>query len=148
MAGRLTQTSCTSEDNIFVSARFHTGAIDYQYAWVTSDELNTLQFHTLFSRLYAQMYTRNRAGDDDVTNYQCEQNFVGDESGQRAEQWRSVLCVRQYKKYRQLYDVLYMGSLFGEPDKALSSHFALSGVTKANAMAFTAKFLELQSWGS
>jgi len=145
---RVTQTSCTSEDNIFVSARFHTGAIDYQYAWVTSEELNTLQFHSLFSTLYSSMFTRNRAAEDDVTNYQCEQDFVSDESGSRPEQWRSALCVRQYKNYPRLYDVLYMGSLFGEPDKALSSHFALSGVTQKNAMAFSKKFLELQSWGS
>jgi hypothetical protein len=145
---RVTQTSCTSEDNIFISSRFHTGAIDYQYAWVTSKELNTMQFHSLFSNLYSSMYTRNRANEDDVTNYQCEQDFVGDGDAGAPEQWRSVFCVRQYKRYPALYDILYMGSLFGKPDKALSSHFALSGVTKDNAMAFTKKFLELQSWGS
>lgn len=145
---RVTQTSCTSEDNIFISSRFHTGAIDYQYAWVTSDELNTLQFHSLFSNLYSRMFTRNLATEDDVTNYQCEQEFVDDSDATEPEQWRSVLCVRRYKRYPKLYDVLYIGSLFGRPDKALSSHFALSGVTRENAKAFTAKFLELQSWGS
>lgn len=113
---KVTQTSCTSEDNIFISGRFHTGAIDYQYAWVTTDELNTLQFHSLFSTLYSSMFTRNRAGEDDVTNYQCEQDFVGDEQAEQPELWRSVYCVRQYKKYPKLFDILYMGSLFGKSE--------------------------------
>ena len=143
----VTQTSCSSEDAIFISRQFHAGAIDYQYGWVTSEELNTLQFHTAVSQLYSRMYTRNRASEDDVTNYQCGRGFI-EAAGNPNTRWRSVFCVRQYKRYRQLYDVLYMGSLFGEPDKALSSHFALSGVTKANAIAFAAKFLELQSWDS
>ena len=94
------------------------------------------------------MFSSSLVTEDDVTNYQCDHNFVTDPESSTPERWRSVYCVRQYKNYPRLYDVLYMGSLLGTGNQALSSHFALSGVTRDNALAFTRKFLALQSWDS
>ena len=62
--------------------------------------------------------------------------------------WRFVMCVRQYKGYQRLYDVLFLGSLMGESRAGLASHFALTGVSKENANAFARKFMELHEWDS
>jgi hypothetical protein len=143
----LTESTCTSQDSIYISPRFQTGAIDYQYSWAASEALNDLRFSAFMTQAMGSMYTRNPATDKDVTNYQCRQAFVGDARSVEGK-WRSVLCVRQYLAYPALYDVLYLGALVGRARQGLSSHFALSGVTEANALAFLDKFMGLQAWDS
>ncbi len=143
----LTESTCTSQDSIYISPRFQTGAIDYQYSWAESDALNDVRFSAFMTQAMGSMYTRNPATDKDVTNYQCRQAFVG-EADSAEGKWRSVLCVRQYLAYPALYDVLYLGALVGRARQGLSSHFALSGVTEANAREFLDKFMGLQAWDS
>lgn len=144
---RMTESACTSEDTIFLSDSLQTGAIDYQYGWTTSTELGSLRFHRLLSDSYARMFTRNPAGEDDVTNYQCRTAFVQvADDPDRVN--RTVQCVRQYREYPQLFDVLFLSLMLGGEQRALSSHFALSGVSRENAEAFTRKFISLTSRGS
>ena len=140
-------SNCSSQDNIFISGRFQTGAIDYQYTWLESEELNNFRMASLLGDSASHMYTRNIATEEDVTNYQCSQEFVGADR-QPEGQWRKVLCVRQYKSYPSLFDVLYLGVLLGGGDSGLSSHFALSGVTMDNALNFLDRFMGLQKWRS
>ena len=142
-----TQKSCTSQDTIYISPSFTTGAIDLQYAWLSSEELGTYRFHRVFRQSFASMDLRSWAGEDDVTNYQCNRDFVA-QAELAPSVWRSVVCVRQYKKYPRLYDVLYLGSLLGDENSALTSHFAMSGVSRENAQAFAKKFMELHAWDS
>jgi serine protease Do len=144
---RLTESACTSEDTIFLSDTLQTGAIDYQYGWATSDELGSLRFHRLLTDSYARMLTRNQAGEDDVTNYQCHTGFVA-ATDDPDQVFRTVQCVRQYKKYPQLFDVLFLSVQLGADQQSLSSHFALSGVSRENAESFTRKFMALTTWDS
>ena len=143
---RMTESSCTSEDTIYLSGSLQTGAIDYQYGWVTSDQLQSLRFHRLLTDSYGRMFTRNPAGEEDVTNYHCSTEFVGADAPEAV--WRVVQCVRQYKKYPKLFDVLFLGVLLGKDHRSLSSHFAISGVSKENAQLFTRKFMGMTKWAS
>ena len=144
-----TQSSCISQDDIYLSRGFSTGAIDYQFMFIESDELNSLQFSELYSNLFGTMYTRNRARKEDVTNYKCHQDFVAPRSGEQADgAWRTVMCVRQYRDYRALYDVLFLSAYVGGDGEGLSAHFALSGVTRDNANRFAARFIASTSWRS
>jgi hypothetical protein len=144
MLYRLTESACTSEDTIFISESLQTGAIDYQYGWTTSADLGSLRFHRLLSDSYARMFTRNPAGEDDVSNYQCRTQFVAANDDPDVVN-RTVQCVREYKAYPALFDVLFLSVMLGDDRKSLSSHFALSGVSRENAAAFTRKFMSLAS---
>ncbi|MEZ5597977.1 MAG: serine protease [Pseudomonadales bacterium] len=143
----VSESACTSEDTIFLSSSLQTGAVDYQYSWTTSDDLGALRFHRLLTDSNGRMYTRNPAGEDDVTNYQCDVAFIGAATSPRLV-WRTVQCVRAYKRYSGLYDVLFLGVMLGRDQRSLTGHFALSGVSQANARAFTSKFMALSSWDS
>jgi hypothetical protein len=59
---------------------------------------------------------------------------------------KAVFCTRAYKKFPQLYDVLFIGASVDQNDKALISHFTLAGVSQDMAMAFTRKFMESLTW--
>ena len=146
-----TQSSCISQDDIYLARGFSTGAIDYQFMFIESDELGPLQFNELYGNLFGTMYTRNRARKDDVTNYKCHQDFVAadaDPDLQASGAWRTVMCVRQYREYRALYDVLFLSAFVGGDGEGLSAHFALSGVTRDNANRFARKFIASTSWRS
>ena len=137
--------SCTSQDSIYISSNFSTGAIDIQYAWVETELFDAYRFARYYGRQFADIRTRTWATEEDVTNYQCEREFVS-QPNTPDHPWRYVLCVRQYKNYPRLFDVLFLGSLLGEANAGLASHFALTGVSKDNAQAFTRKFMELHAW--
>jgi hypothetical protein len=93
------------------------------------------------------MHSRSWASEDDVTEYQCNQDFV-QQMRLKPHVWRAVFCTRQYKNYPRLFDVLYQGLLLGDSTSGVASTLSLSGVSKENALAFARKFMELQSWDS
>lgn len=139
----LSQTSCTSQDSIYVSRSIQTGLIDYEYAYISTDEMSSLRFYRWVSSRFSGMNTRSRVTKDDATNYQCEQDTLRDDLG---SSWRTVFCVRAYRDVEDFYDVVYQATALGRPHETLTSHFALSGVSRANARAFTNRFETLQSW--
>ena len=143
---RVTESFCMSQDDIYVSRRLSTGLIDFQFATITSDELGSLPFHRLYGERFNYMSTRSRAGEDEVTNYQCHRDFVADDNAGGA--WRNVLCARQYKNYAGLFDVLFLGQYLGGDREGLCTHVALSGVTRENAQAFLRQFMATNAWRS
>ena len=142
-----TVKNCTSQDSIFVSSSLDTGLIDLQYAWLETEEYGTLRFHKYFSSQFDHIVTRTYGNEDDLTNYQCNREFVT-QAEVEPRIWRAVLCIRQYKDYPKLFDALFLSSLLGEDTEGLVSHFALSGVSRHNVEAFAKRFMELHSWDS
>lgn len=139
----VSQTSCTSQDSIYLSSSLQTGLIDYEYSYVKTDAMGGLRFHRWLSQQFSGMRTRSWPGKEDVTNYDCQQSVVSDAD---AADWRMVFCVRGYHEYEDFFDVLFQATSIKRSDAALASHFALSGVSRANAEAFLGRFLELAQW--
>jgi len=137
----MTQTVCTSDDSIYIDGSFTTGAIDYQFTLVNTDKLNLIRFHRVYQSYFSHMYARNSANKENATNYECQQDFVAglDATGKN---WKVVFCARQYKQYANLYDVLLLSAQIGNEKAGMISHFALTGVSKENAMAFANKFMD------
>jgi hypothetical protein len=59
---------------------------------------------------------------------------------------KSILCTRAYKKFPDLYDVLYLSASLDKNKQALVSHFTVAGISQKNALAFTRKFMEAVTW--
>lgn len=139
----ISRTSCTSQDSIYLSSSLQTGLIDYEYSFVRTDAMGGLRFHRWLSQQFSGMRTRTWPGKEDVSNYDCQQSVVSDAD---ATDWRMVFCVRAYHQYDDFFDVLFQATSIKQADAALASHFALSGVSQANAEAFLDRFLGLQQW--
>ena len=144
---KLTSTRCSSNDSIYISRNFTTGAMDYEFYWLESDELNSLRFHQLYSSNISSMYAGNRANKDSVTNYQCHQDFTANQADNDNDGvWKSTFCARRYKKYPQLYDVIFISAYIGDERAGLVSHFSLSGISRDKARQFTRAFMESYQW--
>jgi hypothetical protein len=94
-----------------------------------------------------EVYPDNYAGEEDVTNFECHEDFIGKTSASdRAVRTKGTFCARAYRKYPGLYDVLYLGAAVHDERQGLLSHFTLSGVSMEMALQFTRKFLAGITW--
>ena len=144
---KLTSTRCSSNDSIYIGRNLTTGAMDYEFYWLESDELNSLRFHQLYSNNISSMYAGNRANKDSVTHYQCHQDFTANQADNDNDGvWKSTFCARRYKKYPQLYDVIFISAYVGDDRAGLVSHFSLSGISRDKARQFTRAFMESYQW--
>ena len=137
------ERSCRSEDNIYLNAGFETGILEYQFFWLQTDQLNSWQFYSIYEQLFADFAPGNRAGEEDVTEFHCDNNFV---TGATERQSKIVFCTRAYKDYPGLYDSLFLQGSVDSSSKAFISHFTLAGLSRENSLAFARKFMEISQW--
>lgn len=130
---------CSSQDRMFLDNEFDTGILLYRYDYtVSKDRLNPARFYSFYEKLFsAPNGDYENAKEGDVTNFDCNSSFV-DLAGLR---WKSNFCIRQYKKYPEIFDMhLYM-AMVGEGKKGFTLTWAAQGVSKKNALALAKKFL-------
>jgi len=141
--------NCSLDENTYLSSHFFTGSVEIEYRYMQAKNLSDNKFYHLYQKQIARAGAGNRAGKDDVSEYQCHHDLVMPESTADTKQAinnKSVFCTRAYKDFPGLFDVLYLGASIDKNQQALVSHFTLAGVNQDNAMAFTRKFMEAVSW--
>ena len=160
---------CTGQDVVFLSDEFDTGRVEYEFFWLEgTDALSSSRFYSAYEDEMSGFFPGNSAGEDDVTNFKCHQQFTiqprdgkeqaaanGDENTETPPKSngnsepviaRTSYCVRRYKEFPDLYDVFYVSLTVDQAKRALVSHFTLSGFTEKSASAFTEKFVSEIQW--
>lgn len=136
--------NCSTSDTIFLSPGFSTGSIVYKYFWLTSKGLNLIQFYNLHENHFRIPNPYENAGEEDVTNFNCDNDFVGIGGRDTKVLW----CARQYKKFPGLYDINLSLALVDRNDRGLLAEVVILGISKANAIEFARKFLKEIQWQS
>ena len=136
--------NCAMDEDTFIDNNFFTGGIEMQFQYMETNKISDLKFYHLYQRQVARATANNKATKDDVTEFACHHDIVMPASN--AINNKSILCTRNYKKFPDLYDVLYLGLSVDKNTQALISHFTIAGVEKAMALAFTKQFMESVSW--
>lgn len=141
--------NCALNEKTYLSSRFFTSSVEIEYKYMQANNLSDNKFYHLYERQISQAGAGNKAGKDDVSEFQCQHDLVKPESTEVTPSSinnKSILCVRAYKDYPELFDVLYLGATVDKNQQALVSHFTLAGVNQKNAMAFTGKFIKAVTW--
>ncbi len=136
--------NCSMDEDTFIDHNFFTGNIEMQFQYMETEKISNLKFYHLYQRQVARASASNKVTKDDVSEFQCHHDIVMPESQHINN--KSILCVRNYKKFTNLFDVLYLGLSIDHDTQALISHFTLSGVEKPMALAFTKQFMESVQW--
>ncbi len=136
--------NCSLEENTYITNDFFTGSLEMEFRYLQAKQLSNIKFYQLFQRQIARVMPGNKAGKDDVTEYQCQHDIVMPDN-QRINN-KAIFCTRAYKDFSDLYDILYLGISVDRDDQALLSHFTLAGVSQQSAQAFTKKFMGSVSW--
>ncbi|WP_346837485.1 serine protease [Microbulbifer sp. SAOS-129_SWC] len=150
---------CTGQDVVYLSEDFNTGRVEYEFFWLQSKKLQPSRFYAEYEQQMSSFFPGNNAGEEDVTNFRCDQGFTSQprESGGETEEAqreapkgpviaRTSYCVRRYKHFPDLYDIFFLSLSVDQKDRALVSHFTLSGFTRESAEAFTKKFTSEIQW--
>ncbi|WNC72736.1 serine protease [Thalassotalea psychrophila] len=137
-------TNCQMEEYVYISESFTTGSINMEFHFFNAEELSSTRFYQIYQTQINRAGPGNRAGKEDVTEYECQHDITTD--NEESIRNKAILCIRAYKKYRGLYDVMYLSATVDQDAKALVSHFTLSGVDKNFAQVFNKKFMESVKW--
>lgn len=140
----LAVANCSLEENTYITGDFFTGSLEMEFRYLQAKKLSDIKFYQLFQRQIARVMPSNKAGKDDVTEFECQHDIVMPQS--QAINNKAIFCTRAYKDFDGLYDALYLGISIDRDDQALISHFTLAGVSQQSAQAFTKKFMESVSW--
>ena len=131
-------STCYSQDRLFLEDNFNTGAYSYRYdLMVGKKDLPLPRFYALYQDLFAGLGETYNAGEDNVSNFECNSGFVDIDK----LRWKTSFCVRQYKKYTKLYDMHMFMALVDAGKKGVAVSVTAQGVSKENALAFSRKFM-------
>ena len=136
--------NCSLDENTYLSSRFFTGSMEIEFRYMQAKDIGANKFYHLYEQQVAHAGAGNRAGKDNVTQYQCHHDLVMPDNQMITN--KSIMCTRAYKKFPDLFDVLYLSASIDKDKQALVSHFTIAGVDQKNALAFTRKFMEAVSW--
>lgn len=136
--------NCDLDENTYISSNFFTGSLEMEYRYMESENFGSTKFYHIFERQLAQVAAGNKAGKEDVTEYQCQHDIVAPDNLNIKN--KAAFCTRAYKDFPGLFDVLYIAISVDQENYALLSHFTISGVAQDTSMAFMNKFMESVSW--
>jgi len=122
---------CRAEDNIFVTQSLYTGAFQYDFELINSDELNRFQFYSLLQEQFAHPSFANTNDKEQVDNFACQDDLVRF-NGHR---WKVSTCMRPYKKYKGLFDASMIMVSMDFADQAAVVTVNASGISAENAVA-------------
>lgn len=134
---------CSQGDEIFLSNSLTTGRVEMRFEWLEGRDLHPLQFFGRYEQSIANANADNQAAREDVTPFECQHKVVTHKAQQHA---KTIYCVRAYRQYAGLFDVLYVAASLDQQQQGLISHYTLAGVSQASAQAFQRKFSEAVSW--
>ena len=136
--------NCSLDENTYLSSRFFTGSIEIEFRYMQAKDIGANKFYHLYEQQIAHAGAGNRAGKNNVTQYQCHHDLVMPDN--QTINNKSIFCTRAYKKFPDLFDILYLSASIDKNNQALVSHFTVAGIDQKNALAFTRKFMEAVSW--
>ena len=146
-----THRHCKTEDEIYLNSDLYTGSFNFNYASITSEELNTIQFYTLLESNYNIPDFDNSDDKEETTNAVCHTAFIylGGKSEQHDTPWKVTSCIRAYIKYEGLYDAgliaMYADSTDGKHE-ALMIKLNASGISKQNITRLHNRFMDKVKW--
>ena len=136
--------NCSLDETTYISSRFFTGTLEIEFRTMQAKNIGATKFYRLYQQQISHAGAGNRADKENVTEYQCHHDLVKPDN--QVINNKTVFCTRAYKKFPDLFDVLYLSASIDKEDQALVSHFTIAGISKSNALAFTSQFMEAVSW--
>jgi len=129
--------TCSTNDDIFISADQSSGVIDFEHELLSSDELDRFRFHAMYTKEFHGNWDLDDSGSDEVTDFACTTGRIR----QRGLVFAAVFCVRRYLKLPGLYDAVLRLASIGDGHRGLLTTMTMSGVTFANAREMARRYI-------
>ncbi len=134
--------SCYSDEKIYLSGQLSTGTIRMEHRLSSSNKLGPVRFWAKMETDFARYYGGFGGDEDSMSEFRCQTHPV-----RHAElELKVVLCLRAYRDYPGLYDLLQRQITLNQSRSALSSTLSLTGVSLDQGLRFARRFLETLEW--
>lgn len=134
--------TCSTDDYIYLTRDHSSGVVEFDHRLLTSERLNRFRFSALYTDQYRQRGIGLVGGADEVTSFRCRTRNVTN----AGLTFKTVLCVRRYRKFPGLYDAVLRAAALGHPDTGLVTTLTMSGVSFDNAVLLARRYLGSVSW--
>ncbi|MDD9900684.1 MAG: serine protease [Alphaproteobacteria bacterium] len=135
---RYTRSACATQDNIYIDDGFVTGKMTYRYEHMAGRGDMTLpRFYGFYEAQYRLPPGEALGREDDVENFDCNTRFVN--VAQRV--WKASLCVRPYRRYKDLYDMQMHMAMLAEGMEGLLISLDMKGLSRENIRKVAGRFL-------
>ena len=134
--------TCFTDENIYLSERLSTGAIRMEHRLSSTQVLGAVRFWAKMEQDFDRFYGGFGGDEDHMSEFRC-QNQPVQQAGLRL---KVVLCLRGYRDFPGLYDLLQRQITLNAADTALVSTLSLTGVSRDEGLRFAQRFLEALSW--
>jgi hypothetical protein len=136
------QIRCTNKNHVYLDEdNKFVGKLIYEYFWLESEDLNTIQFYNLYENLNKDQI-ESKLGRDIVSNFNCQTWFVNLSS----QELKTNLCRREYVEYNGMSDVLFTAALTGHKNQGFFITLIMTGVDYESTLPLIQRFLEQIEW--
>ena len=135
---------CYTFSSLYIDDRLSAGMVWFRHSILRGKDLGALRFAQLQESRFGGKYEGYGLGYDRKhhTKWICSDEIVALQ-GTRA---KTAMCLRRYKRFEGLYDVVLRVATLGDSSVALYAALDLEGVEFNAALAFTRRYLEAIRW--
>ena len=133
---------CAVKNKLYLNHHMATGVIRYTHHLLKSKKMNRVRFYNLMQQYFSNPDIGLSGSKDDFTEFQCKTDFVQKD----ALRLKSTFCLRRYKAFEGIYDMVLHNASVTENHIGLITTLVLSGVSYENAVAFGKAYLESLAW--
>ena len=133
---------CYTLSSLYVDQKLQTGMILFRHRVLRGLGLDPLRFAHLQEMQFRAAVSSDYTSRKHHTDYACEDRIVA-LHGVRA---KVAMCLRRYKLFEGLYDMVLKVATLGNSTLALHSELQMDGVSYENAMGLSRRFLEAIRW--
>jgi len=134
---RIVSRSCSTQERIYLAPWFETGEIHFNQVVVSNEALTPRQFEYEISRSLRMGRLSSRSSDV-ATPLECEESFL-----QGAyDTYKTVVCVRQYKRYAPLFDVYFKVASEPSDGELFIMTLNMEGVSQSSARSLIDALVE------
>jgi serine protease Do len=133
---------CATKNDIYINSNLSTGKIRYTHIHFTDKKMGKFRFYNLIGSYFGNPSTSLSTNQDDFTEYNCKTDYIS----QHEITFKTAFCLRRYKKFDGLFDMVLTAASLNEDDKSLVTTLVLSGVSYENAVRFSKHYLGSFKW--
>ena len=133
---------CATKNNIYINSHLNTGTISYNHTHFQDKDMGKFRFYNLLGTYFDSPSTSLSSSKEDFTEYNCKTDYIRHQS----ILFKTAFCLRQYKKFDGLYDMVLTAATLNEDDIGMVTTLVLAGVSYDNAVKFSKHYLGSFVW--
>jgi serine protease Do len=133
---------CATEDGIYLDDDLTAGTITFRHVYYSSKGLDAIRFASLIEDELESTWSVDSGERSSHTEFRCQESNIGG-AGPTA---RAVMCMRAYRRYRGLYDLVLKVATLDDTQHAVVSMMVANGLSYETSVLLSKSFMEAIKW--